>query len=130
MIFWQKDLSEIGCTNDFDFTSSKEDILSKLMPMMPLLFEVVFQLIKALDSAKHLRFIARVGSGLENIDVSYAKDIGIEAIASLKEMPMPWVNMHCMIRRFSINFPKQHWISKMESGSVKRIVVRSSMGKP
>ena len=35
-----------------------------------------------LDTAQHLRFIARVGSGLENIDVAYAKSLGIEIIRS------------------------------------------------
>jgi D-3-phosphoglycerate dehydrogenase len=35
-----------------------------------------------LNTAQHLRFIARVGSGLENIDVAYAKSLGIEIISS------------------------------------------------
>ena len=35
-----------------------------------------------LDTAQHLRFIARVGSGLENIDVAYAKSLGVEIIFS------------------------------------------------
>ena len=76
-------LSEIGCTNDFDFTSSKEDILSKIDAYDAIVIRSRFPIDKAfLDSAKPLRFIARVGSGLENIDVSYAKGIGIEVIAS------------------------------------------------
>ncbi|MEC8256583.1 MAG: hydroxyacid dehydrogenase, partial [Bacteroidota bacterium] len=57
-------LSEIGCANDFDFTSSKEDILSKIDAYDAIVIRSRFQIDKAfLDSAKHLRFIARVGSG-------------------------------------------------------------------
>jgi len=35
-----------------------------------------------LDKAKQLRFIARVGSGLENIDVKYAESLGIHCLNS------------------------------------------------
>ena len=73
-----------------DFTSSKEDILSKIDAYDAIVIRSRFQIDKAfLDSAKHLRFIARVGSGLENIDVSYAKKIlGLKSLPLHREMPM------------------------------------------
>ena len=37
---------------------------------------------KCLDFGTHLKFIARVGAGLENIDVEYAKEKSIELIAA------------------------------------------------
>ena len=78
-----KGLSKLGCTNVFDFKSSKEDIMANIENHDAIVIRSRFPIDKAfLDSAKHLRFIARVGSGLENIDVSYAIDIGIEVIAS------------------------------------------------
>jgi D-3-phosphoglycerate dehydrogenase len=39
---------------------------------MGLLFEAASKLIKLLDKASNLQFIARVGAGLESIDCDYA----------------------------------------------------------
>ena len=76
-------LSKIGCTNVFDFKSSKEDIMANIENHDAIVIRSRFPIDKAfLDTAQHLRFIARVGSGLENIDVTYAKSIGIEIISS------------------------------------------------
>ena len=76
-------LSKLGCTNVFDFKSSKEDIMAKIENHDAIVIRSRFPIDKAfLDTAPHLRFIARVGSGLENIDVAYAKSLGIEIISS------------------------------------------------
>jgi D-3-phosphoglycerate dehydrogenase len=76
-------LSKLGCTNVFDFKSSKEDIMVNIENHDAIVIRSRFPIDKAfLDAAPHLRFIARVGSGLENIDVAYAKSLGIEIISS------------------------------------------------
>ena len=78
-----KGLSKLGCTNVFDFKSSKEDIMAIIENHDAIVIRSRFQIDKAfLDAAQHLRFIARVGSGLENIDVAYANSLGVEIISS------------------------------------------------
>jgi D-3-phosphoglycerate dehydrogenase len=76
-------LSKLGCTNVFDFKSTKEEIMASIENHDAIVIRSRFPIDKAfLDAAQHLRFIARVGSGLENIDTSYAKSLGIEIISS------------------------------------------------
>jgi D-3-phosphoglycerate dehydrogenase len=76
-------LSKLGCTNVFDFKSSKEDIMAIIENHDAIVIRSRFPIDKAfLDAAQHLRFIARVGSGLENIDVACANSLGIEIISS------------------------------------------------
>ena len=63
-----KGLNELGCTNVFDFKSNKEDIMASIENHDAIVIRSRFPIDKAfLDTAQHLRFIARVGSGLENI---------------------------------------------------------------
>ena len=79
----EQGLSKLGCTNVFDFKSSKEDIMANIENHDAIVIRSRFQIDKAfLDAAQHLRFIARVGSGLENIDVAYANSLGVEIISS------------------------------------------------
>ena len=76
-------LSKLGCANVFDFKSSKEDIMAIVENHDAIVIRSRFPIDKAfLDAAQHLRFIARVGSGLENIDVEYANSLGVEIISS------------------------------------------------
>jgi D-3-phosphoglycerate dehydrogenase len=76
-------LSKLGCTNVFDFKSNKEDIMASIENHDAIVIRSRFPIDKAfLDTAQHLRFISRVGSGLENIDVAYAKSLGVEIISS------------------------------------------------
>ena len=76
-------LSKLGCTNVFDFKSTKDDIMAIIENHDAIVIRSRFPIDKVfLDDAKHLRFIARVGSGLENIDVAYANTLGIEIISS------------------------------------------------
>jgi D-3-phosphoglycerate dehydrogenase len=76
-------LSKLGFTNVFDFKSSKEDIMAIIENYDAIVIRSRFPIDKVfLDAAQHLRFIARVGSGLENIDVAYANSLGVEIISS------------------------------------------------
>ena len=76
-------LSKLGCTNVFDFKSSKKDIMASIENHDAIVIRSRFPIDKTfLDAGPHLCFIARVGSGLENIDVAYAKSLGIEIISS------------------------------------------------
>lgn len=78
----QEGLEKLGCTCDLDNTSSKEDIITKLPQYDALVIRSRFKLDASfLDSGKHLKFIARVGAGLENIDCEHAEDLGIHLIS-------------------------------------------------
>lgn len=76
-------LNDLGFTNHEDYTSSKEAIEAKISDYNGIVLRSRFTIDKPfLDAAKNLKFIARVGAGLENIDVDYAKTKGIELIAA------------------------------------------------
>lgn len=67
-----------GFQNDEDYTSSKEQIENKIAAYDGLIIRSRFTIdAKFLDKAKHLKFIGRLGAGLENIDTKYAKSLGI-----------------------------------------------------
>ncbi len=72
-------LQEAGFTNDKDYLSSKEEIESKIHKYDGIIIRSRFAIDKTfLDKAKNLKFIGRVGAGLENIDVKYAEHLGIK----------------------------------------------------
>lgn len=74
-------LSSKGMLCDLDNTSSKEDILLKIQNYVGIVIRSRFKIDKDfLDKAKHLKFIARAGAGMENIDVPYAESLGIKCI--------------------------------------------------
>ena len=76
-------LNDLGFTNHEDYKSSKEDIEAKISDYDGIILRSRFTIDKPfIDAAKNLRFIGRVGAGLENIDVDYAKAKGIELIAA------------------------------------------------
>lgn len=76
-------LAALGHTYDEDFTSSKTQIESKIANYDGLIIRSRFTIDKPfLDNATNLKFIGRVGAGLENIDVDYAKKKGIHLIAA------------------------------------------------
>ena len=76
-------LAVLGHTNDKDFTSSKTQIEAKIANYDGLIIRSRFTIDKPfLDNATNLKFIGRVGAGLENIDVDYAKKKGIHLIAA------------------------------------------------
>jgi len=70
--------AELGFTNDEDYASSKEQIEAKIADYDGLIIRSRFTIDKQfLDKAKNLKFIGRLGAGLENIDTKYAKSLGI-----------------------------------------------------
>jgi len=74
-------LEKEGFTNDLDFLSSKEEIEKRIHNYQGIIIRSRFKIDKPfLDKAENLKFIARVGAGLENIDTRYAKFKNIELI--------------------------------------------------
>ncbi len=68
-----------GFQNEEDYTSSKEEIESKIQDYDGVVIRSRFAIDKPfLDKAKNLKFIGRVGAGLENIDIEYAKERKIQ----------------------------------------------------
>lgn len=75
-----KDL-QIDCHEDYD--SSKSEIEKKIHLYEGVIVRSRFSLDRSfLEKATNLKFIGRVGAGLENIDVEFAKKKGIRLIAA------------------------------------------------
>ena len=69
---------ELGFQNDEDYSSSKEEVEEKISGYDGIIIRSRFTIDKAfLDKATNLKFIGRLGAGLENIDTDYAKQLGI-----------------------------------------------------
>lgn len=76
-------LNELGFTNDEDYTSSKEEIESKINQYDGIIIRSRFTINKQfLNAATNLKFIGRVGAGLENIDCDYAQSKGVHLISA------------------------------------------------
>lgn len=76
-------LHTLGFENDEDYTSPKEAIEAKIQNYDGLIIRSRFSIDKQfLDAAKKLKFIGRVGAGLENIDGDVAQQKGIHLIAA------------------------------------------------
>ena len=76
-------LKKRGYINDLDISSSKHDIGKIIENYDGVILRSRFKIDKDfIDKAKNLKFIARVGSGLENIDCNYAKSKNIKLISS------------------------------------------------
>ncbi len=76
-------LNELGFSNDEDYSSSKDLIESKINDYEGIIIRSRFSLDKSfLEKARNLKFIARVGAGLENIDCDYAEKKRIKLIAA------------------------------------------------
>lgn len=79
----QKGLEKLGCTCDEDYTSSKREIASKIHNYEGIVIRSRFKIDKHfLDAASNLKFIARVGAGLESIDEAYAAEQNIQLISA------------------------------------------------
>lgn len=66
-------LANAGFTNHYDYTSSRSAILKTIDTYDGIVIRSRFPLDKEfLDTASHLKFIGRVGAGLENIDLEVA----------------------------------------------------------
>lgn len=76
-------LNDLGFINDEDYTSSKQEIEAKIHKYDGFIIRSRFKIDKHfLDKATNLKFIGRVGAGLENIDCEYATSKNIELIAA------------------------------------------------
>jgi D-3-phosphoglycerate dehydrogenase / 2-oxoglutarate reductase len=72
-------LESLGFVNDEDYTSPRAEILKKIPLYDGLIIRSRFPVDREfLDAATRLKFIGRVGAGLENIDVDHAKSLDIE----------------------------------------------------
>lgn len=81
-ILWDQ-LQQSGFINHSDFTSSKEEIETKIQDYQGIVIRSRFKIDAAfLDKATNLQFIARVGAGLESIDCAYATAKNITLIAA------------------------------------------------
>ena len=81
-LLWEQ-LEHAGFQNEADFTSSKEEVMSKIHNYHGIVIRSRFKIDKGfLDAASNLQFIARVGAGLESIDCDYAQQKGITLIAA------------------------------------------------
>lgn len=71
-------LQELGYENHFDYTSSKEAIISKIGEYQGLIIRSRIPIdVEFLTKATQLKFIGRVGAGLENIDIDKAQEMNI-----------------------------------------------------
>ena len=74
---------QLGISNYFDFESEKKIIEKTISRYDGIVLRSRIEIDKCLiDKASKLKFIVRVGSGLENIDVKYAKKKEIKIISS------------------------------------------------
>ena len=79
--FLGKELEKIGFTNHYDFDTLKSDL--KLSSYFGIILRSRISIDKSfIDRCKNLKFIARIGSGTENIDVDYAEKKGIQIIST------------------------------------------------
>ena len=79
--FLGKELEKIGFTNYYDFKTIKSDL--KISDFFGIIIRSRISIDKNfIDKCKNLKFIARIGSGIENIDVDYAKQKGIQVIST------------------------------------------------
>lgn len=76
-------LNDLGFTNHEDYTSSKQEVLQKIKNYDGIVIRSRFKIDKTfLDVATNLKFIARVGAGLENIECDYAEEKGVLLISA------------------------------------------------
>ena len=76
-------LSEKGFVLEDDFSSSYEQVLEKIHLYEGIIIRSRIPLdAHFLEKAKNLKFIARVGAGMENIDPAKAQELGIKLINS------------------------------------------------
>ncbi len=76
-------LNALGFQNDEDYTSSKSEIEAKIHAYDGIIIRSRFTIDKPfLDAATNLKFIGRVGAGLENIDCDYAENKAVFLISA------------------------------------------------
>jgi D-3-phosphoglycerate dehydrogenase len=76
-------LNDFDFINDEDYTSSKAEVEAKIHLYDGLIIRSRFSIdAQFLENATNLKFIGRVGAGLENIDCTHAESKGITLIAA------------------------------------------------
>lgn len=81
-LLWNQ-LEQAGFQNEEDFTSTKEEVETKIQNYHGIVIRSRFKIDKTfLDKATNLQFIARVGAGLESIDCDYATEKNVHLIAA------------------------------------------------
>jgi D-3-phosphoglycerate dehydrogenase len=76
-------LNDLGFTNHEDYNSSKDEVEKKIHEYDGIVIRSRFTINKQfLDAATNLKFIGRVGAGLENIDCEYAEQKGVYLISA------------------------------------------------
>ncbi|MDO7137328.1 2-hydroxyacid dehydrogenase [Algibacter lectus] len=76
-------LAQAGFTNHEDYTSTKPEIEAKIGEYDGIVLRSRFTIDKQfLDAATNLKFIGRVGAGLENIDCDYAEQKGVYLVSA------------------------------------------------
>jgi len=76
-------LAAAGFTNSQNYSDSKEEIEALIPQYEGIVIRSRFKIDKTfLDAAKQLKFIARVGAGLESIDIPYAEQKNIQLFAA------------------------------------------------
>ena len=77
------ELSQLGFKNDEDYNSSKSEIEKKIHCYDGIIIRSRFKIDSDfLDKATNLKFIGRVGAGLENIDCEYALKKNIQLVSA------------------------------------------------
>ncbi|XLS29565.1 2-hydroxyacid dehydrogenase [Flavobacteriaceae bacterium M23B6Z8] len=78
-----KELEALGFENDENYTDSKTNIEEIIHKYDGIIIRSRFSIDRSfLDKCSNLKFIGRVGAGLENIDTDYATQKGIHLIAA------------------------------------------------
>ncbi len=76
-------LANAGFENEENYTASKPEVEKIINGYDGIVIRSRFNIDKQfLDAAKNLKFIARVGAGLESIDIDYAEKLGIELFSA------------------------------------------------
>ena len=76
-------LIKLNCINDEDYSSSKKEIEDKIHLYNGIVIRSRFKIDQTfIDKAVNLKFIARVGAGLESIDIDYALKRGIKLFSA------------------------------------------------
>ncbi|UZO82193.1 2-hydroxyacid dehydrogenase [Aquimarina sp. ERC-38] len=77
------ELDKAGYHNDTDYTSDKKEIEEKISNYDGIIIRSRFAIDRSfLSKATHLKFIGRVGAGLESIDLNFAKQQGIHLFSA------------------------------------------------
>ena len=76
-----RELEKLGCKCDLKYNLTEEEIKASIKNYEGLVIRSKIKLTKEIiDKATKLKFIARVGAGMENIDVAYAESKGVKCL--------------------------------------------------